>query len=65
MTTICSILLCSTFLIFIILYDLDVHHICYIVRGTPDKINVFARGGDKRIVIYLFQQLGVSVSIGL
>jgi hypothetical protein len=30
-----------------------------IVRGTPDKINVFARGGDKRIVIYLFQQLGV------
>jgi hypothetical protein len=37
-----------------------------LVRGTPDKINVFAKGGDKRIVIYLlFQQLGVSVSIGL
>ena len=43
---------------------LDVHHISYIVRATADKINVFARGGDKRIVIYLFQQLGVSVSIG-
>lgn len=31
---------------------LDVHHICYIVRGTPDKINVLARGGDKSVWRY-------------